>query len=94
VRKGLIRRVERDVDRRETEIVLASRGRRLVERVTQRRRRDLSAIAERMSEHQVRDAIAGLTAFAAAAGESPDATLFGWPDDNVPSNPAPRQGPV
>lgn len=93
VRKGLIRRVERDVDRRETEIVLTSRGRRLVERVTQRRRRDLSAIAERMSEQQVRGAIAALTAFAAAAGETPDASLFGWPDDDVPSSPAPSRGP-
>jgi DNA-binding MarR family transcriptional regulator len=94
VRKGLIRRVERHADRRETEIVLASRGRRLVERVTQRRRRDLAAIAERMSEHELRDAIAALVAFAAAAGETPDAALFGWPDDNAPSNPAPSQGPV
>jgi DNA-binding MarR family transcriptional regulator len=78
VRKGLIRRVERDADRRETEIVLAGKGRQLVERVTLRRRRDLAAIAQRMSAGQLRQAIAGLSAFAAAAGETPEATLFGW----------------
>ncbi|MGH2353926.1 MAG: MarR family winged helix-turn-helix transcriptional regulator, partial [Chloroflexota bacterium] len=77
VRKGLIRRVERDVDRRETEIVLTSKGRRLVEGVTRRRRRDIAAIAERMSPAQLRQAIAGLSAFAEAAGEARDATLFG-----------------
>lgn len=80
VRKGLIRRVEGDADRRETEIVLAAKGRRLVERVTARRRRDLAAIAQRMSPDQLRQAIGGLGAFAAAAGETPDATLFGWPE--------------
>lgn len=80
VRKGLIRRVERNADRRETEILLASRGRRLVERVTSRRRRDLAAIAQRMSPGQLRQAIAGLGAFAQAAGETPEATLFGWPE--------------
>ena len=80
VRKGLIRRVESNADRRETEIVLASKGRRLVERVTLRRRRDLAAIAGRMSPEQLRQAIAGLSAFAEAAGEAGDAILFGWPD--------------
>ena len=80
VRKGLVRRVERHADRRETEIVLAGKGRQLVERVTRRRRRDLAAIVRRMSPAQLRQAIAGLSAFAEAAGEAPDATLFGWPD--------------
>ena len=94
VRKRLIRRVERHADRRETEIVLATRGRRLVERVTQRRRRDLTAIAQRMSREQLRDAVAGLTAFAAAAGETLDAALFGWPDEDVPSNPDAGRAPT
>jgi DNA-binding MarR family transcriptional regulator len=80
VGKGLIRRVERNADRRETEIVLAGKGRRLVERVTSRRRRDLAAIAQRMTTGQLRQAIAGLSAFAMAAGETPEATLFGWPE--------------
>jgi len=85
VRKGLIRRVERNADRRETEIVLVSKGRRLVERVTMRRRRALAAIAGRMSREQLQQAIAGLSAFAEAAGETPDATMFGWPDAEQPS---------
>lgn len=80
VRKGLIRRVEGSADRRETGIVLTGKGRRLVERVTLRRRRDLAAIARRMSTEQLRQAIDGLSAFAAAAGETPEATLFGWPE--------------
>lgn len=80
VRKGLIRRAERDADRREIEIVLAAAGRALVERVTVRRRRDVAAIVERMSPGDVRHAIAGLTAFAEAAGEMPEASRFGWPE--------------
>jgi DNA-binding MarR family transcriptional regulator len=80
VRKDLIRRVERSADRRETEIVLTSKGRRLVERVTLRRRRDLAAIAGRMSPNQLRQAVVGLRAFAEAAGEARDAILFGWPE--------------
>jgi DNA-binding MarR family transcriptional regulator len=80
VRKRLIRRVEGRPDRRETDIVLASAGRRLVDRVTSRRRRDLAAIAKRMSAEERQYALAGLRAFAEAAGENPDATLFGWPE--------------
>lgn len=82
VRKGLIRRTGRDADRRETEIVLAAKGQRLVERVTLRRRRDLAAIADRMTPAQLRQAIDGLRAFAEAAGETPEATLFGWPESD------------
>lgn len=80
VRKGLVRRGEGVSDRRETEIVLSAKGRRIVDRVTERRWRDLTVVVSRMSERQRRDAIRGLTAFAAAAGENPDATLFGWAD--------------
>ena len=85
VRKALIRRVESSADRRETEIVLASKGRRLVERVTLRRRRDLAAIAGRMSTEQLRQAVVGLRSFAEAAGEARDAILFGWPDADASS---------
>jgi DNA-binding MarR family transcriptional regulator len=83
VRKGLIGRSERDADRRETEIVLTAEGQRLVDRVTARRRRDLERIARRMPEAKRRQAIAGLRAFAEAAGETPEAAVFGWlkPDD-------------
>lgn len=80
VRKGLIRRAERDADRREIEIVLAAKGRRLVDRVTERRRDALAAIAQQMSADQLRHAVVGLRAFAEIAGETPEATLFGWPE--------------
>lgn len=85
VRKELIRRVRRGADRREIGLVLAAKGRRLVERVTERRRRDLAAIAGRMSVDELRAAVAALSAFTAAAGETPEATLFGWaePEDNA-----------
>lgn len=79
-RKQLIRRAERADDRREVGITLAAKGRKLLERVLRRRRRDLAVIAERMSPDERRQAIAGLAAFARAAGETPEATLFGWPE--------------
>lgn len=85
VRKGLIRRAERDADRREIEIALAAKGRRLVDQVMARRRRDVAAIARQMSVDDLRHAIAGLTAFAEAAGETPEAMRFGWPEPPGPS---------
>jgi DNA-binding MarR family transcriptional regulator len=80
VRKSLIRRGERHADRRETEIGLTAEGQRLVAHVTGRRRRELARIARRMPEAKLRHAIIGLGAFAEAAGETPEATLFGWPE--------------
>ncbi len=66
-------------DRRETELHLAAAGRRLVDRVTARRRQDLAAIASRMSAEEVRAAAEILEVFAAAAeGSSADADFFGW----------------
>ncbi|MEX0790396.1 MAG: MarR family transcriptional regulator [Actinomycetota bacterium] len=87
VAKDLISRFERSGDRRGVDIVLAGPGRRLVEEVTDRRRRDLAAIAGRMSEPELRQAISALNAFARAAGEVPDASLFGWPDPVPPLEP-------
>ncbi|CAN5901461.1 MarR family transcriptional regulator [soil metagenome] len=89
VAKDLIRRFERSGDRRGVDIVLADRGRRLVEEVTVTRRRDLTAIARRMSEPELRQAISALNAFAQAAGEIPEASLFGWPEPA----PTPAPGP-
>jgi DNA-binding MarR family transcriptional regulator len=80
VRKQLIRRAERRADRREVEIVLAAKGRRLVESVQRRRRRDLARLAQRMTAQERRDVVAALEAFARAAGETPEATLFAWPE--------------
>ncbi len=79
VRKRLIRRLEDPDDRRETNLQLTAAGRRLVERVTSRRRRDLAAIAARLGPDDARAAIAALEAFADVAGAaSSEADLFAW----------------
>lgn len=78
-RKGLLQRVENETDRRETHLALTREGEGLVARVTKRRRHEIEAVLGRMTRQEARQAIAGLSAFAAAAGEGLDASLFGWP---------------
>jgi DNA-binding MarR family transcriptional regulator len=81
VRKGLIRRrAGVTADRRETSLALTASGRRLVDRVTARRRRDITTIVESMTPEDRTHAIAGLGAFAVAAGELPIVDPFGWAD--------------
>lgn len=77
VDKRLIRRSQGTYDRRSTEVHLTAAGRRLVGKVTERRRRDLTAIAARMPDPQ--GAVAALLAFAGAADEPPGPIdVFGW----------------
>jgi len=77
--KGLIRRTPgRSADRRETTLRLSRHGRRLVERVTAKRRRDLARIAAAMPAEDRAPAIRGLRSFATAAGELPVVDTFGW----------------
>ena len=78
VRKHLIRRAQGTQDRRSTELHLAAVGRRLVDRVTERRRRDLAAIVSRLPDDVRARAVEALTAFAEAAGEPAGPDLFGW----------------
>lgn len=79
VRKRLIRRSGAAEDRRETELHLAAGGRRLVERVTDRRRRDLAEIVARLGIDDTRAVAQLLESFAAAADDSVlEADLFGW----------------
>jgi DNA-binding MarR family transcriptional regulator len=79
VRKRFIRRQAGvSTDRRQTTVLLTARGRGLVDRVTQRRHRDLAAIASRMEPDERLRAVGGLLAFAAAAGETPGLDAFGW----------------
>ena len=81
VRKRLIRRQPGvAADRRETSLTLTASGRRLVDRVTTRRRRDIAAIVESMTPEDRALAVAGLRAFAFAAGEFPVVDPFGWAD--------------
>lgn len=79
VRKRLVRRSQAAHDRRETELHLTAAGRRLVERVTERRRRDLATIAGRMTPTDAEAAVEALLAFARAADGAPsEADVFGW----------------
>ena len=81
VRKRLIRRQPGvAADRRETSLTLTASGRRLVDRVTTRRRRDIAAIVESMTQEDRALAVTGLRAFAVAAGEFPVVDPFGWAD--------------
>lgn len=78
VRKRLIRRTELAEDRRVTQLHVTASGYELVQRVTDRRLRDLTDIAQRIpAEHwpEIADALA---AFAAAAGEAGGVDVFGW----------------
>jgi DNA-binding MarR family transcriptional regulator len=88
-RKGLVRRRPGITpDRRETPISLTAKGRRLVGRVTDHRRRDLAMIASSMTPEDRQRTIKGLTSFAAAAGEPPGVDRFGWADATQMSAPA------
>jgi DNA-binding MarR family transcriptional regulator len=80
-RKRLVRRnLGASADRRETTVSLTGRGRRLVEQVTARRRRDLATIAASMSLTDRDQAIKALRAFAVAAADLPAVDRFGWSD--------------
>lgn len=90
-RKRLVRRYPgMSTDRRETTVSLTARGRRLVGRVTDRRRRDLAAIATAMRPEDRTHAIIGLTSFADAAGELPGLDPFGWVDASDNTTPPSR----
>jgi DNA-binding MarR family transcriptional regulator len=90
-RKGLVRRHPGvSPDRRETTVTLNGQGRRLVGRVTDRRRRDLATIAASMAVEGRRQAISGLVAFAQAAGELPGVDPFGWTDSADDTTPVSR----
>jgi DNA-binding MarR family transcriptional regulator len=78
VRKRLVRRREGTEDRRITQLQLTAGGRRLVQRVTDRRVRDLTAIMRRMPPELWPQVDAVLHAFADAAGPSVALDVFGW----------------
>jgi DNA-binding MarR family transcriptional regulator len=81
VDKELVRRAPKVGDRRVIELHLTPAGRGLVNRVTNRRRRDITAIASRMSARSAAAAVDALEAFADAAGEPAGTVdLFGWDD--------------
>jgi DNA-binding MarR family transcriptional regulator len=82
---GLVLRRENADDRREVVIELTQRGRRLVDRVTARRREVIQDIVRAMPAEQRAGLVEALRSFAAAANEPPAtsdlqdaATLLGW----------------
>jgi DNA-binding MarR family transcriptional regulator len=79
VRKGLIRRQRQSSDRRSVRVSISNAGRDLVAAVTQRRRRELQAIVERMPPADRDRLVTTLRLFAEAAGEVPEQDWsLGW----------------
>jgi DNA-binding MarR family transcriptional regulator len=79
VTKGLIGREISSASRRETTISLAAPGRRVVQEVSRRRRREIERIVARVPTELRASMVRALTAFADAAGEIPEqAWSLGW----------------
>jgi DNA-binding MarR family transcriptional regulator len=76
VAKGLITREVSSTNRREVVIGLTPRGRRVVDSVNRRRRKEITAIIESVSKSQRASMVRSLRVFADAAGEVPEE---GWP---------------
>ena len=82
INAGLLQRRESSADRRQVALTLTPTGRRLVERVTRRRRSAIERVLREMPVAERNALAAALAAFAEAAGESGDeaATLtLLWP---------------
>jgi DNA-binding MarR family transcriptional regulator len=71
VSAGLINRQPHPTSRRELVADLTTRGRRVVQKVTANRRRELASVVEKMPPRERRGLVRALTAFAAAGGEPP-----------------------
>lgn len=79
VAKRLIRRQRATADRREVRLALSASGRRLVEQVVQRRRREITRIVAHVPPGSRRLVVDALRALADAAGEVPGADwALGW----------------
>jgi DNA-binding MarR family transcriptional regulator len=79
VAKRLIRRQRAVADRREVRLALSAAGRRLVEQVTRRRRREIARIVAHVPRENRRLLVDALRALADAAGEVPGADwALGW----------------
>lgn len=79
VRKGLVRRSEAPEDRRQVRLVLTDRGRRIVARVTELRRSEISRVVRSIPPGRREQLVQSLSAFAEAAGESADRDwAAGW----------------
>ena len=82
VRKGLVQRQRSSSDRRAVRVRISSAGRDLVAAVTQRRRREVQAIVERMPTADRERLVTTLRMFSDAAGEVPEQNWsLGWTPD-------------
>jgi DNA-binding MarR family transcriptional regulator len=79
VRKGLVRRQRSMADRRVVRVALTPAGRSLVDRVTMRRRDELTRIVAAMPDEWSIEVVQSLHAFSAATGEVPEGQWWmGW----------------
>jgi len=77
--KRLITRRPHPDSRREIVVALTPEGRKIVDAVTKKRRRDITRILARIPERERRVLVHALGVFADAAGEMPDpGWSFGW----------------
>ena len=94
---GLVTRRDNPASRREVLLGLSPAGRRVVRRVTGRRRAELARVVARMPDARRSELVAALRAFAEAAGEpepSPDeVSTLAWYVDSGPEYPSRRPGP-
>jgi DNA-binding MarR family transcriptional regulator len=72
VRKGLVRRRTGRHDRRQVRVALTDAGRRMVDVVTDRRRREIAALLASVPPEARRAVASGLQLLADAAGEVPE----------------------
>ena len=95
---GLVARREHPGSRREVLLALSPAGRRLVRRVTKRRRAELARVVSAMPAERRSELVAALRAFAEAAGEpepDPDeVSTLAWYVDAGPESSARRRGAV
>jgi DNA-binding MarR family transcriptional regulator len=79
VRKRLIHRRRESRDRRAVQVALTAEGRALVDRVTRRRRGEITRILERLAPRDRAAVLRALRAFANAAGTVPEQDWsLGW----------------
>jgi DNA-binding MarR family transcriptional regulator len=76
VAKGLVSRDPSPTNRREVTIVLTGKGRRLVDRVTAKRRGELSGIVSRIRPEERATMVRALHSLGEAAGEPADSGWF------------------
>jgi DNA-binding MarR family transcriptional regulator len=82
VAKGLISREVSPANRREITLALTPRGRRIVDSVTRRRRKEIARIVESVPKSQRASMVRALRAFGDAAGELPvEGWSLGWVEE-------------